>query len=400
MTARASTALARAVLAYLALMIAVITLAPFRFATAPVQGITAVVGLRDVVLNLVLFFPLGFVERLGRGRDEGTGWARAFGLGFALSLVIELAQLFAPGRYPSVADLFANATGAALGALACARAVRRVDGPRTVRALALELPLVGLTFLLVPMLWAATLAQVVPTELLLLPVASAAWVFGSVHAAYAPPSHGSDEGPLRRMGLGALLWTTVALAPAALTGPWVLVAAVFVLIATLSARFRAPAALVAMRAADGAPSRRFEGPTLRIALVPLVTFVVTNALWPIAGWRETWEGMLALMPPGTALDDRTAYATLAQLAGFTAVGYAIAEYGGRRIERAREVVPRGALVGGALALALEVVQGFLAGHHASVLRLVLGTAAAAIGAGLYVLQLRQIRSLLGRGTGR
>ena len=144
MTARASAALARAVLAYLALMVAVITLAPFRFEPAPVQGVTAVFGLRDAVLNIVLFFPIGFVDRLGRGHGGASGWARAFGMGLALSLGIEVAQLFAPGRYPSLADLLANATGAALGAAACARAVRRVDGPQAVRTLALELPLVGL----------------------------------------------------------------------------------------------------------------------------------------------------------------------------------------------------------------------------------------------------------------
>lgn len=395
----AATRLARALLAYLILMVAVITLAPFRFETGPVQGFTTVFGGRDFILNVVLFFPLGFVHRLGRARDEEVGVGRAFLVGLALSAVIEGAQLFAPDRFPSFADLLANALGAALGAKACALALVRLPGATAVRALALELPLVGLTYLMVPLLWLASLAERVPPELLLLPVAAVAWIYASVHLSTAPAAHGSDEGPLRRLLLGTLLWVLVALLPAALEHTWLLITAPLLAVAVTMARFRAPEDFVLDRAADGSVSRRIEAPTLRVALIPFAAFLVAAALWPPTALRSEWAGTLALLPPGQLPTVTTIFDALAHLAGFTVLGYAVAEYGGRRFERAAAVLPRTAAIGAGFALALEAARGYSAGRAASGLLLLLASVAAVLGATIYILQLRNIQLLLRRAPG-
>jgi hypothetical protein len=70
-------------------------------------------GLVDVLLNVLLFVPLGLGLRL-----LGHSWGRTVLLGAALSLAIETAQYFAiPGRDASLGDLLTNTLGAGLGAL-------------------------------------------------------------------------------------------------------------------------------------------------------------------------------------------------------------------------------------------------------------------------------------------
>lgn len=66
----------------------------------------------DLLLNVLLFMPLGYV--LGRA---GRRPLAALGLGLLLSGSIEILQIVIPGRSPTLRDIGANAIGAALGAL-------------------------------------------------------------------------------------------------------------------------------------------------------------------------------------------------------------------------------------------------------------------------------------------
>ena len=90
-------------------------------------------GVADVILNVMLFLPLGGFLALA-----GMRWWR-LGLGAALlSGSIECAQLFIPGRDSSVADVVSNTTGALVGcgaALALARSVRRPRRPHLLQGL-------------------------------------------------------------------------------------------------------------------------------------------------------------------------------------------------------------------------------------------------------------------------
>ena len=70
-------------------------------------------GLLDILLNIILFVPLGVGLRL-----LGRSWRQALFLGAVLSLGIETAQYFAiPGRDAALGDVLTNSAGAALGAL-------------------------------------------------------------------------------------------------------------------------------------------------------------------------------------------------------------------------------------------------------------------------------------------
>ena len=156
--------LGRAILGYTAVITAVITLAPFRFAAAPVHGLSGVWTLSDIILNIVMFVPLGFLHELTRPPasaepvDRDASWLRAFVLGALLSATIEIAQLFEAERFSSLIDIATNATGALVGSVLHGVVARRVRAESAVRSLALELPLMGLLYLLAPLVWFAGLA--------------------------------------------------------------------------------------------------------------------------------------------------------------------------------------------------------------------------------------------------
>lgn len=393
-----SARLARAVLGYLTLNIAIITLAPFRFALSPVNGLTSIFGMRDALLNIVLFLPLGFVFQLSRPRREEARWLTAFGAGLLVSGLIETAQVFAPGRYPSVSDLGTNALGASIGAWMAALAVQRADESRTVRAFALDLPLVGLTYLLLPVLWLTGLsASEGAIWALLLPLISAAWIMGSVHASYGStvPTE-AERDRVMRLGSGGALFLVVGVAPAALTHPQLLLAGALLFAAFVALRLMAPAAWTVGRMPDGSISRRFEGPTLRVALAPLLCFVLALSLSPVSGAFDAWQGTWALTPARDVPTDAALYRAMAILAAYTAIGYGIAATNGRRVESLRGLALRALGLSLALAAPIEWLRGWGDSTAASATMLVMTSTASVIGAGIYQLQLRHIQTLLGR----
>ena len=70
-------------------------------------------GMLDVLLNVLLFVPLGAGLAL-----RGLSWRRAMLLGAGLSLAIEVTQYFAiPGRDASLSDVLTNTTGTLAGSL-------------------------------------------------------------------------------------------------------------------------------------------------------------------------------------------------------------------------------------------------------------------------------------------
>ena len=67
-------------------------------------------GTANLLLNVILYFPLGLLVRIRTG-----SLALAAGAGFLLSLGVETAQLWIPGRFTTLADLVANTLGAGMG---------------------------------------------------------------------------------------------------------------------------------------------------------------------------------------------------------------------------------------------------------------------------------------------
>ena len=388
---RTALRLGRAVLAYLGIMVGIITLAPFRFASAPVHGLSFVWTWSDLVLNVVMFAPVGFVYQLTRPRGVAPDLGRVFLLGLAASSAIEVAQLFSPLRYPSLFDLATNSSGAVLGALAYTRLSQRVPGHAAVQRLALELPLMGLVYLLVPLCWLIGFGSEEESRrvLVLGPALMAGGILGTVYGAVV-----SRTGPGWWLAATSLGWSLVALVPGG-RGDLPLVAATSALVVAVAVSCH----LATRRVLQGAPaggSRRFEVPTLRRVLPVYAAYLTLSALWPLGDADGQWRGTLALTLADATLTQGTVFRALEQVAAFTLVGYMAAEFRGRDRRRQGAVMLQVVAWCVVVSALLQAARGFQPATGASLLLFLLTQVASMTGHQLYVLQRDHVRALLQR----
>ena len=76
--------------------------------------------LRDTIVNVILYMPLGFAAHMVFRKSQLPGFG-IYGpvlLGVLLSAAMELTQLLVPGRNTSMADLITNVIGSGLGVMA------------------------------------------------------------------------------------------------------------------------------------------------------------------------------------------------------------------------------------------------------------------------------------------
>lgn len=381
--------LGRAILGYLAAVTLIITLAPFRFATTPVHGLTGLWTWSDIILNVIMFVPIGFGYQLTRPMGTTAQWTRAILVGAALSGFIEFAQLFEVTRYTSLVDVATNAAGAALGAWLCSVAVWRIEGARTARTLALELPLMGLVYLLIPLVWLQGLGSAGSSRMwLLLPVvAFGGAILGTVHAAYV-----AQYKPAGRAWLlvAAALWYTVALLPGTIRDRGVFVAGAALVLGVAWLR-----SVATTRYRDADASRRVEIPTLRLVLPLFAAYLALSSLWPLQDADGTWAFIGALLP-GDDVSKAAIFVALEHVAAFTLVGYIIAEFHGRDLERYRDIADRVLLWGGGISVLLELTRGFHPAYRASALMVLFTVGAAVFGGWLYQLQRDHVRALISR----
>jgi len=74
------------------------------------------VRLRDVVLNVLFYAPIGYFLAARRASTRRNVVVTAAVVGFALSVATELSQVFSHGRFPAMTDVVSNLTGAVIGA--------------------------------------------------------------------------------------------------------------------------------------------------------------------------------------------------------------------------------------------------------------------------------------------
>jgi glycopeptide antibiotics resistance protein len=385
--------LGRAVLGYLALMTAIITLAPFRFQLTPAHGLTSVWEWSDLGMNVLMFVPFGFAYQLTRPRGAPTDWPRVVMLGALLSGGIEAAQLFAPTRFTSLFDVATNSAGAGLGAWLFTRVSTELDGDDAVQSLALELPLMGLVYLLVPLGWLLGLgSDGDDRRVLLLALALVAGaIIGTVHAAYVAATRVGRTTARWWLGALPLGWVLVTVVPGA-RGEWDIVAAAAAL-ALLAAWGRDVSTQQSLTAYG---SRRFEMPTLRLVLPAFAGYIAVSSLWPFTDASPLFQWTASLVLDGVELSQPVVYRALEHVAAFTLVGFISAEFHGRDDRRLRHTMPRLLAWSMSVSALLEVARGFHTGYGASVLLFVFTQIAAVFGAHVYLLQREHIRALVRR----
>ena len=381
-----------AVLAYVGCVVLTITLEPFAFQWPSEVHILYWApdspwhGWFDVVANVAMFLPLGFVAALARSAaaparaDAALGWAAAFGA--ALSAAVELAQCLEPGRFPSPTDVAANALGAWLGAWLRRRAATHLgaDTPLVGR-LALELPVMGLVYVTLPLLTLAGLTvggvPAAATERGLALVALGA--FGGTLLGTVQRRHLAPGGRASAVGTaaGAMLWFAVGALPAAATAR-----------AAYAAGLAAAAASAWLVGCGGAAGvrdieRRFE----------------SEALGRAAPWLAAYLGLVPLGDPASsAWGGLTILRDLEEIAGFTVLGYLLAETWGRREWRYRHSAWRVGLAVAGVATVTAAAGAWATGLPnvgAATFGVLARTVAAAYGGWIYHLQRAHVRALVG-----
>jgi hypothetical protein len=105
----------------------------------------------DVLLNLGLLFPAGFLWRIARPASRSRAGLDGLALGLGLSSLLEGLQLFLPARCASPTDVLMNGLGAWAGAMAHDALRRRYRDGWLVRV-CLTLPLTKLLYLCAPLI--------------------------------------------------------------------------------------------------------------------------------------------------------------------------------------------------------------------------------------------------------
>ena len=387
---QAGARLAGAFLAYLAVVVLLVTLVPFDFAVPDQFQLYTGAQLGDALANILMFVPLGFLFQLAQPASADRRALRALLLGALLSLSVESAQLFLAERFSSPVDVITNALGAWLGAqLELGVARRLAVTPALVGRLALELPLMGLVYLLVPLLWLAGLAAAASPQAgraaLLLPAGLVgAVILGQVWRHQLGPAGALSR---RRLAGVAAGWFGLGAFTALGHSPWLVLGG--------AAFSGALAWLVAGRHLPPGPERRYEGPTLRAAAPLLALFLLALTLWH-ATEAPYPRGGIRWGSPFTSAGTAEILEFLELCAAYTVAGYLIAEWRGRAERTPREAMVTATAVALGSAVALELLVLAVGGPGGSLLRALAAAGAAAFGAWVYRLQLGFVRALVRR----
>jgi VanZ family protein len=380
---RSSRRLASALLGYFVLVTLVITLSPFVFSLRPFS-LSLWMMPSDMIANVALFLPLGFLTRSLGEQSTRQAW-RDVALLTAFSVLIETAQVFIAGRVVSPIDVATNMCGGVIGVVVRDRVERwSMWRPQVVSRIGLDIPLVGLLYLLVPQLWLSGVGLVEDLRrgaTILLLGASGSIVLAAL---YRHRWHGSVRLMANAVPAVALVWFAAGALPTLAGAPGIFGAVAAVVVITTEW----------LRRTGAAPrERRFEADTLGHFVPVFMLYLVVAALWPPLRGLAPWHGSMGLPDGLTAASRADMLVLLEQVGGFTLLGYAAAEWRGRLELRLEEDLGQIALATLTLAVTLEVVQGYLAGPGASLLRAVLSTGAAMYGAAVYHLARTHVRVL-------
>ena len=378
-----STRLAAALLGYVTLIILLLTLNPFYLVPPERVSFTFQSDLTNIIVNILLFLPIGFFYRL-TGRQRG-----ALLLGASLSFGIETMQLFIPARTTSIIDILANTAGAGLGAFCLNLLAGRLAlTPGMVGRLNFQTPLMGLVYILIPLLWVNGLAlgEAPGRRLLSLLIGICGAIVLSNVFRYNWRTMTPRGMTLASLSAGA--WFFIGAGPALYRSQqmWWIGCVVMLLTALLSALPR--------------PSgeRRFEQATLKRVLPVFGLYLLLLSIWPpLISFRQ-WQAMLGFTRQITETSLQVLTPRIEYLAAFTVLGYLIAEWRGRSELSLLQDLPR--LFGWTVicALLLEFLTGFQSGRGASLIRVVIVLAGSLFGGMIYHLLRAHIRFLLGHAA--
>jgi hypothetical protein len=374
--------LSRALLSYLVVLIAALSLMPFEFALPERMAFRLAVAPLSVLATVAMFVPYGFLTRRARTGRRGQH-VLAISLSAALlSLALEMAQFFSPAADPSPWHLLAAIAGAAGGAILCERLHDDAhSSTNALNALLLQLPLMGLVYLLLPLLWASGSAAVGDPRRLALTLCiglAGASILGSIARAirgYTP------ERAWWLVPAVAAAWISLGLIPSAVVD-WRLSLACIVTVTAFASwrgRWSAPPFV----------ERRYEVPALLAASPFMVLYLIGVGVWPGHSFRTI--PLVHLGMPTSEAGMAMALPLLEMGIAATVLGYVVAEFHGRAESSYRKVGSQVLFWVCLIMIGTEGLRSYFGFEGASLLRAVLSTGAAMYGAGLYHLQRAHVK---------
>jgi VanZ family protein len=372
-------------LAYMTLMIAIVTLIPFAFCVPKSLHFALRGNLSDVLANIVLFVPLGFFLQIIHGHFGLKSVLAAFCLGLAVSGIVETGQLFLPSRCSSVLDIITNGLGACLGAGIAGYHQMMVRKKRMPEIFGLRLPLVGSVYLLVPLLWLGGISMGNEISRVGLMVLIGVYGGGVISSAIVNRFRHNPN----RIGLAvfgyALGWFMIGAAPALTHFP------LAILIVGLLVGFAAQLSCGVWKKRH-TRERRFELPTLKRLFPIYIFYLFLLSVWsttvPLGEWplRDAFQSLHQA--------ERVWFIArfVEVIAGFTLLGYLLAEMSGRKKETRLNALSRVFVSIMGIAIFLATLRNIHLEPLYIFVEMVMFTIAGIYGAIVFRLQLKVVRS--------
>jgi hypothetical protein len=374
--------LSRALLSYLVVLIALLLLLPFEFEMPAQVRLSLSVTPLGTLATAAMFVPYGFLTRRARVGRMGQHRFAVMLSAAMLSLVLETARIFEPACDASPWRVMAAVTGAVIGTWLCERAHIDESGTaNTLHTLLLQLPLMGLAYLLLPLLWASSAAAQDDASRLVLTLSvgvMGASLLGSIARAVRAFT------PDRAWWLVptvAATWITVGMLPSLLVDWRFTVACIAIVTAFASWRGRWNAPMFM--------ERRYEVPALLAASPFMAVYFIGAGVWPGHSFRSI--PLVHLGMPSTEAGLSLALPLIEAGIAATVLGYVLAEFNGRSESAPGEVASRVMFWSCVALITSELSRSFFGYEGASLLRAALSLGAAAYGAGLYHLQREHVK---------
>lgn len=376
-----ATRLSTALLGYFILVILLLTWNPFYFTLPDKFSFTFQSDLNNLVSNVILFLPVGFFYRLAI-RRRGAPL-----LGAVVSFVVETVQMFIPARTPSIIDILANTAGAGAGAfLYILLSTQITVTRRMIGRLRIETPLMGLVYLLVPLLWVNSLA---------LGYAPNRWVLTALVGTLGA----IILSELFRHWWDFLDWRIVTYASLA-SGIWFFLGTSLGLhrissLLTTGLGVMSFTALLTILP-QNTTERRFEHTTLQKLFPIFILYLALLATWNPIRPLTSWHWSLGFTDNVSETSMQVLFPRIEYLVAFTVLGYLLAEWRGRSEIPLAKDLPRLLLNAAGIALALEFLVGLQSGAGASLIRAGMAIISALFGGIIYHLFRAHVRFLLNR----
>lgn len=301
-----------------------------------------------------------------------------------LSLIIESAQLYIPGRYTQPFDVIMNGAGAWLGALIFVFLKGILKESRPVRIFTLELPLINLVYLLIPLIWLSTLSTGNESNRLWLVLSLGLFGSGVLSSIYIYRFKEAGSFTPNKLSIFTFIWFMIASLPGLLNFPLKII--IFGI--TLGLITQITTRLPFKQRIDG---NRFELPTLKVLLPLYVIYLLLLAVWPITLPLNEWHNNTNFS--GLAFNERVSFIfrLIEFVAAFTLLGYIIAEMRSRRDEPSRKIFGLVFLISFGYSMAIEIIKNHQSLSISDIPEMVLVMSASIYGALIYMLQRNAIQ---------